>query len=72
MNTNSSALLTGDGAAQRLNISRRTLDTWRTRNFGPKYLKIGKSVRYRISDLDSWMESQERSHTHDTPTGEVE
>lgn len=23
---------------------------------GPRYIKVGRSVRYRVSDLDEWLE----------------
>jgi predicted DNA-binding transcriptional regulator AlpA len=72
MDTMSTALLHGDAAAQWLGISRRTLDGWRSRAFGPKYLKVGRVIRYRVIDLQLWLQSQERRHTHDTPSGEVQ
>lgn len=27
---------------------------------GPSYFKIGRAVRYRISDLDAWLEQHRR------------
>ena len=29
------------------------------RNSGPPYCKLGKSVRYRIADLDAWLDSHQ-------------
>ena len=35
-----------------------TLRDWRYRGIGPTYIKVGpKSVRYRRSDLDAWLEA---------------
>lgn len=35
-----------------------TLRDWRYRGIGPTYIKVGpKSVRYRRSDLESWLEA---------------
>ena len=42
-----------------------TLRNWRTLGKGPSYCKIGKSVRYAMSDLRAWMESHKV-----TPGGE--
>jgi predicted DNA-binding transcriptional regulator AlpA len=43
-------------------------DTWakrRRRGDGPPYTKIGKSVRYLISDVDEWLARRQRSQTRD-------
>lgn len=64
-------LLHGDTAAQWLGISRRTLDGWRCRGFGPRWVRVGRVIRYRQDELERWIKGQERQHTHDTPSGEV-
>ncbi len=43
-------LLTKRGLAPRLEISPRTLDAWMKRGFVP-YIKIGKSVSFRLADV---------------------
>ena len=55
----SPALLTIDEAALYLATPAATLYTWRTRRpgFGPPAVKIGGSLRYRLSDLDAWIEA---------------
>jgi predicted DNA-binding transcriptional regulator AlpA len=65
-NTNSplggDPLLTMDQAAEYLAIPKATLYTWRSRpgsggaNGGPRAVKIGGMIRFRRSDLDSWLE----------------
>jgi predicted DNA-binding transcriptional regulator AlpA len=50
-------------AAEILQINERTLTNWRSTGKSPKYVKIGRSVRYRISDLMTWIEANSRNHT---------
>lgn len=50
-------LLTSKEAAQRLKISENTLHRWRYSRKGPPYVKLGRAVRYRAEDLDSFIES---------------
>lgn len=45
-------------AAQRLGVSVKTLQSWRLHCRGPVYAKIGKSVRYRLEDLDAFVQSK--------------
>lgn len=35
-----------------------TLAQWRHRGIGPRYLIIGRHVRYRRGDVDAWIEAQ--------------
>ena len=53
-------------AAAYLGLQRTTLEAWRCRGGGPKYLKFGNAVRYRRADLEAWIESRTRSHTSET------
>lgn len=46
------------GTADYLGVAVRTLENWRCRRYGPRYVKIGGSVRYRQSDLDAWLAAQ--------------
>ena len=48
-------MLTVLEAAEYLRLSRRTLERYRTSGLGPKFVKCGRSVRYRQSDLDQWI-----------------
>lgn len=50
-------IFTIDEAAEYLGIPKATLYTWRTRRvgFGPRALKLGGCLRFRRSDLDSWI-----------------
>jgi predicted site-specific integrase-resolvase len=40
--------------AQRWRISPRTLERWRWLGQGPRYLKIGGRVVYRLEDIESF------------------
>ncbi|MDG4825674.1 helix-turn-helix domain-containing protein [Asanoa sp. WMMD1127] len=36
----------------------RTLEQWRYVGTGPKFVKAGRDVRYRWSDVDAWLDQQ--------------
>jgi len=44
-------------------ISTRTLQRWRLEGVGPTYVKLGRLVRYRQSDLDFFLDENARSST---------
>ena len=46
--------LTPSELAYLLQISTKTLYRWRVEGTGPKFVKIGKAVRYAFKDLDAW------------------
>ena len=50
-------------AARYLGVTRRTMQWWRTVGRGPRFAKIGRLVRYRIGDLDAFIESGLRNAT---------
>ena len=52
-------------AAEVLRLNVRTLRLWRERGGGPPYLKLGRAVRYRRSDLVAWLDQQVRRSTSD-------
>jgi len=51
------ALLTEVQAADLLSLSVRTLQAWRSREFGPSFVRAGRAVRYRRQDLFAWMDA---------------
>lgn len=52
-------LLTDKEAAAYLNLSPSTLAVWRcTKRQDLPFIKLGRAVRYRQTDLDKWLESQ--------------
>lgn len=48
-------LLTLQEVAELLDVSENTIYYWRYQRTGPKGHKVGKRVRYRLSDVLSWM-----------------
>jgi excisionase family DNA binding protein len=52
-------LMTPKQAAEYLQLSMSTLAKMRMRGDGPPYNKTGpKAVRYRIAELDAWLEER--------------
>lgn len=39
-------------------IPKHTLEQWRSQGKGPKYIKVGRHVRYRWSDVNAWLDAQ--------------
>lgn len=51
-------LLNAADVANLLNLSTSTLAKMRLSGNTPKYIKMGRRVAYRQSDLDEWIEAQ--------------
>jgi predicted DNA-binding transcriptional regulator AlpA len=49
--------------AEFLGVSVRTLQAWRVRGGGPRYVKIGRSVRYQRRQLVAFQQSHTVSST---------
>ena len=54
-NQNPDDLLKEDEAAALLRVSVRTLQAWRTKSTGPRYVRLGRLVRYRRGALINYM-----------------
>lgn len=52
-------------AAKITGLSPATLNTLRSRGGGPPFVKIGKSVRYRVADLHHWLDERVVASTAD-------
>ncbi len=50
------ALLTTKEVANMTGLSRETLAQWRSQRRGIPYLKIGRSVRYALVDVQAYLE----------------
>lgn len=46
--------------AARLGVSRSTLQSWRYAGRGPRFIKLGRLVRYRSSDVDAYLQANTR------------
>jgi len=67
MPTHEQIVLTPEQAANLLGLAPATLEGWRRRGEGPKFLKLGRLVRYRRVDLESYLTSrlvQSTAHSH--------
>jgi len=63
--TEVSQRLTTGAAASYLGLSAATLEKFRCSGGGPKFLKLGRAVRYDRADLDDWLASRRRCSTSD-------
>lgn len=46
--------------AELLSIKEGTLKNWRNQGVGPKYIKIGSSVRYNLTDIQVYMNQNKK------------
>ncbi len=58
-----SSLLNTDQAAIHLNLAKTTLEAMRVRGGGPLFIRLGRAVRYRPEDLDTWIGARVHSST---------
>lgn len=58
--------LTTTSAAEYLGMKSGTLEVWRVQGRGPRFLKLGRSVRYRAEDLDAFLNENARLSTSAT------
>ena len=56
-------LIDTDDLAKYLGNEVNTCEGWRLKGIGPRYIKVGRLVRYRTEDVDLWLESQTRNST---------
>jgi excisionase family DNA binding protein len=58
-------LLKEKEASAVLNVSQKTLQAWRYRGGGPKFVKVGRAVRYMRDELNAFIQAHERTSTSD-------
>lgn len=58
----STQLLTEDEAATRTRFSKSALQKWRVLGKGPDYIKLGRKVYYRPTDLEKWINQNVVTH----------
>ena len=61
-----STLQDPETTARMLGISKQQLAVLRYRADGPRFLRVGRLVRYDLSDVLKYIESQKRLSTSDT------
>lgn len=52
-------------AAQLLGVKPGTLEVWRCKGIGPRFVKSGARVIYRLRDINEFLDSRTRSSTAD-------
>lgn len=57
------SLITPATLAERLGTTERSLSEWRITGRGPKFIRIGRSPRYRPEAVDEWLLAQEHAST---------
>ena len=50
-----------------LDVPVGTLANWRYQGRGPRFIKVGRAVRYRRSDVEAWLERNARESTAAAP-----
>lgn len=59
------SLISPEQAAEYLDLTTRTLANWRSRGYpNLPYIKLGRSIKYRQSDLDTYL----AKHSHNAVT----
>lgn len=48
----------GRDLSNRLQVPEQTLAVWRMKGYGPAFFKVGRHVRYRLSDVLAWEQEQ--------------
>jgi excisionase family DNA binding protein len=59
-------IITQKEAAQLLHLSERTLERHRVTGTGPRFVRLGRLVRYRLCDLEQWLENSLRTSTSES------
>ena len=55
--------------AEFLGLSTATLRKWRWEGKEPRFIKLGRRVVYRMSDIEAYLEKQSRLSTSDNGEG---
>lgn len=67
-----SPLLTNIETAKLLGVKPETLAVWRSeQRYDIPYIKVGRCVRYRLSDLEIWINSRLMQSTTPSNQGQV-
>ncbi len=60
---NDDSLLTEKQLAEYLQLKPKTIETMRRRGDGPKFIRVGRSVRYRGYDINEFLDENTREST---------
>lgn len=53
-----SPLLNTAEAAKLLHVAEITISKWRMDGLGPQFIRFGRGIRYRVSDIEAWVETR--------------
>ena len=45
--------------AVQLRVTRETLANWRVKQAGPRFLRVGGQIRYRLRDVNTWLNAHQ-------------
>lgn len=68
-------LISIDELAAYLGKPKATLYAWRSRGLGPKAIRMGRDLRYRMEEVERWLDSQTEEYVGEherTDTAEPE
>ncbi|MEU7911283.1 helix-turn-helix transcriptional regulator [Microbispora bryophytorum] len=57
--------LTPEDLANRVRVPLATVYQWNSRGGGPRFMRVGKHVRYKIADVEAWEETLYVNHDAD-------
>jgi excisionase family DNA binding protein len=57
------SLITTTELADFIKVPKRTLEHWRIVGDGPRFIRVGRQVRYAWSAVTAWLESNTFAHT---------
>ena len=60
-------LLSAREAAALLHLSERTLERFRVSGTGPKFVRLGRSIRYRLTDIEAFITTGVVGSTSERP-----
>jgi hypothetical protein len=49
--------------AEILGVAKITLAIWRSKGVGPRFIRVGRHIRYATSDLNEWLAQNRRTST---------
>lgn len=65
-------LVTTPRAAELLGVSPKTVEDWRLKGRGPRFIRLGKAIRYSMKDLEDFVAASVASSTSDQGGGRVD
>lgn len=57
-------LLTIDEVSEWLRVPKQTLYGWRRDGVGPRASRVGRHLRYRVADVERWLDKQAQPKDH--------